>query len=187
MPNQAWVAPLITNAGQDGTSLSSSTTATSILPAVAKYTIPSNFLFNVGQKLRVRGMCRVSNIVTTPGTLTLDIRFGATVVFNGGAMQMSTTAHTTLPLHFDFELQLRTPGSTAALMGYGKVVSQVVNISSADSATGHSILVVPNVTPVVGNTFDATASQQVDMFATFSISNAANLIQLHDYVLESIN
>jgi|SRR5579872_2973477 len=182
-----WVGTLITAQGA-GASLSSSASATSILPAQAKYTLPNNFWDHVGQEMRISGMCDVSNIVTTPGTLTLDIRFGGTVVFNGGAMQLSTTAHTTLPLWFEIYLTLRATGSSANLMGQGRATSQTLSLTAvADSTTTPATLLMPNTTPAVGTNFDATASQQVDMFATFSISNAANLIQLQTYRVESLN
>jgi hypothetical protein len=96
MSLQRWGETLITAQGA-GPTLSNSVTATSILPPQAKITLPNNYFNDVGREFRISGMAQVSNVVTTPGTLTLDIRFGATVVFNGGAMQMSTTAHTTLP------------------------------------------------------------------------------------------
>lgn len=185
--HQYWHSRLTDNQGTDGASLSNSTTATSLLPAVAKFTIPSNFLELAGQRIRVRGLCRLSNIVTTPGTLTLDVRFGSTVVYTSGAMQLSTTAHTTLPITYDIELHVRTPGSAAALFGIGRFTSQCLSLTAvADSTTTPATLIQPNITPAVGNTFDATATQQVDHFATFSIANSGNLIQLHDYVLESI-
>src|SRR5690349_6402703 len=80
----------------DGSALSNSTTATSILPAAAKITLPNNW-WQVGRVVRIKLAGRLSNIVTTPGTLTLYVRMGAIVAFNGGAMNLSTTAHTTLP------------------------------------------------------------------------------------------
>ena len=84
MPIQSWGQTLIT-AQVDGSSLSNSTTATSILPAQAKFTLPANTL-NIGQSLRIKAAGRLSNIVTTPGTLTLDIKFGSTIIFGGGAV-----------------------------------------------------------------------------------------------------
>ena len=89
----SYVQSLIAAHG-DGAALSNSSSATSILPAQAKLTLPANYLDYIGRRLRVTAQGRVSNIVTTPGTLTLDLRLGATVVFNGAAMQL-TTAHTT--------------------------------------------------------------------------------------------
>lgn len=177
--------PLI-RLGKAGPTLSASSTPTSILDSSAKVTVPANFMVGPGDMFKVILAGQISNIVTTPGTLTLDFRLGGTVVFNGGAMQLSTTAHTSVPFWAEFLLTCRGIGSTATLMGQGWIASQAVNISSSDSSASHSILLIPNTAPAVGNTFDSTAAQQADVFATFSISNAANAITLQQFVFESL-
>ena len=93
MSNQAWVEPFVIT-GEDGSALTNSTTATSLLPASRKFTLPSYFFDTIGKTLRFRASGRISTVVTTPGTLTLDIRLGSVVVFNGGAMSLNTTAKT---------------------------------------------------------------------------------------------
>lgn len=178
------VTSLISAQG-DGSALSNSSSATSILPAQAKFTFPANFFDYVGRKLKVSAQGRVSNIVTTPGTLTLDLRLGGTVVFNGGAMQLSTTAHTSVPWWWDVELTLRVTGSSAQFMGQGRFVSQAANISGADSTTGHSVLLTPNTAPALGTAFDATAAEQLDLFAAFSTANTGNAITLHQYEVQT--
>lgn len=189
---QTWQEVLVS--GQvDGNSLSNTTTATSIIPPASRYTLPANYFSNIGKALRVGLAGRISNIVTTPGTLTLDVRMGPTsniIVFNGGAMQLSTTAHTTLPFIVEILLTCRAIGSgtSANLMGQGIASSQTISLTAvADSTTSVSTLMLPNTTPAVGTGFDSTVSMVVDVFAAFSIANAANLIQVHQYVLESLN
>jgi hypothetical protein len=186
--DQHWYAPLMGNDGVDGPSLSNSTAATSILPVNAKRPIPGGFLKLPGEKLRLRLAGRLSNIVTTPGTLQIQLKFGSTVVYDTGAIQLSTTAHTTLPFALEADLELRTPGNAAALFGMGRAWSQcIASTAVADSTYTHASLMVPNSTPAVGNTFDSTAQQIVDVVATFSIANAANLFQLHLFGLDSAN
>jgi hypothetical protein len=191
MSLQSWQETLIT-AQTDGTALNTSTTATSILPAAARYTLPANYL-SIGKMLRVRAMCRLSNIVTTPGTLTLDIRMGPTsniVVFNGGAMQLSTTAHTNVPLVFEAVLTCRAIGNStnANFIGQGWALSQALSLTAvADSTTTPAHLLAPNTAPAVGTGFDSTVAMVVDIYATFSVSNAGNGITLHQYSLESLN
>lgn len=180
----ALVQSLIAAQG-DGAALSNSTTATSLLPAQAKLTIPANYFDYVGRRLRVTAQGRISNIVTTPGTLILDLRLGATVVFNGVAMQLSTTAHTTVPWWWTVELTLRVTGSSANFMGQSMFMSQAANVSSADAITGHSFLMAPNSAPAVGSNFDATAALVLDMFGKFSVADAGNLITLHQYEVQS--
>lgn len=165
----------------DGPALSGTSTATSILPAQAKLTVPANFLDYAGRRLRVTAQGRLSNIVTTPGTLILDLRLGATVVFNGAAMQLSTTAHTNVPWWLEVEMTLRVVGAVASFMGQALFFSQAASISAADPTSGHSFLLAPNSAPAVGSTFDSTAALVLDMFAKFSIADAANAITLHQY------
>lgn len=191
MSNQSWNEVLIT-AQTDGTALNTSTTATSILPAAARCTLPANSLY-IGKQFRISAMCRLSNIVTTPGTLTLDVRMGPTsniVVFNGGAMQMSTTAHTNVPLVFEALLTCRAIGAStsANFMGQGWALSQALSLTAvADSTTTPAHLLAPNTAPAVGTGFDSTVAMVVDLFATFSVSNAGNGITLHQYSLAALN
>jgi hypothetical protein len=191
---QSWVQTQGAN-NADGAALNTSTTATSLLPAAGvnrqPIVLPQNFFYYAGQVLRIRGAGRISNIVTTPGTFTLDVRFttGPIVVFNGGAMQLSTTAHTNVPFRFDIDLTCRSVGSGtgATLFGQGMFFSQAVSVSGADPTTGHSFLMIPNTAPAVGNGFDSTSVQPIDIFGTFSISNAGNGVTLHQLYVESLN
>lgn len=179
----ALIQSLIT-AQSDGAALSNSTAATSLLPSEAKLTVPANYFDYIGRRLKISAQGRLSNLVTTPGTLTIDLRLGG-VIFSGGAMQLSTTAHTTVPWWFDLEMTLRTVGALASFMGQGRFFSQAVSISAADPTSGHSFLMVPNTAPAVGNTFNAATPLILDLFATFSIANAANAITLHQYEVQS--
>ena len=179
------MAQTLVSAQSDGAALASSSSATSLLPVAAKFTFPPSYLDFVGRRLKVRAQGRLSNIATTPGTLTMDIRLGSTVVFNGAAMQLSTTAHTTVPWWMDIDLTVRAVGTAASLMGQGIFMSQAVSISGADPTTGHSMLLIPNSAPAVGTTFDSTAAQMVDLFAKFSVPDPANSITLHQYELTS--
>lgn len=191
MSRQTWQETLIT-AEVDGTALNTSTTATSILPPAARLTLPANY-FSIGKMLRVRAACRLSNIVTTPGTLTFDVRMGPTsniAVFTTGAMQMSTTAHTNVPVVFEAMMTCRAIGAStsANFMGQGWALSQALSLTAvADSTTTPAHLLAPNAAPAVGTGFDSTVAVVVDLFATFSISNAGNGITLHQYSFETLN
>ena len=187
MSLQTWQETLIA-AQVDGTALNTSTTATSILPASAKFTLPTNF-FQIGRVLRIRASGRISNIVTTPGTLTLDVRLGSVVAWNGGAVNLNVVAKTNVSWDLEVLLTCRSIGSgtSAALMGIAKFISESVVGSPVNTAGGSGMLVLPVSAPAVGTGFDSTATQQVDLFAKFSVSDAANSIQLHQYILESLN
>jgi hypothetical protein len=182
MPLQTWQETFI-QAQSDGTAVTS-TGEGSLLPGQAKFTLPANFLDYVGKTLRVRASGRISNIVTTPGTLTLRVKFGAIIVAASSAMQLNTTAQTNVTWWLEWALTARTIGATTAatLMHTGIVTTQ-------SAAVGASPLVgtwlIPASAPAVGTGFDSTVANVVDLTAQFSLTG--NSIQLHQYALESIN
>ena len=181
----------------DGPAQNTFTTAKSIFgvdgtdaSAAAKFTLPANF-FYPGKAVSVRMQGDISNIVTTPGTITFQFMLGAVIAWTSGAINLSTTAHTTLPfwLEIDLVCQVGGAGTQAKLMGQGMIVSQTtVNTSTADSvANTLPSLLLPNTTPAQGTGFDATASQKVDIFVGFSVSNAGNQVRVRQYRLISEN
>jgi hypothetical protein len=188
MSSNSWNQSLIT-AQVDGTALSNSTTATSILPAAAKFVLPSNLLL-IGTKLRIKASGRISTVVTTPGNLTLDVRFGSTVVFNGAATALNVTAQTNATWDLEIDLTCRSIGAStsATMLGTGKWISRAsLNGPAVGTTTGVGTVLLPDTAPAVGTGFDSTASQTVDLFGTFSVANAANSIQLHQYELILLN
>lgn len=177
----------------DGPALSASTSATSLLgsttaAADARATIPTTF-FQIGKKMRIKGAGRISNLATTPGTFTLDIRFGSVVVFTSQAMQLSTTVHTNATFRFEIELTCRAigGGTTANLWGSGEFKSKAVNLSGADPTTSDSFLLMPETSPTTGTGFDSSTAPMIDCFGTFSVNSASNSVTLQDFSAEVLN
>lgn len=181
---QTWDQVLI-NANVVGSGPSNTTTETSVLPAAAKFTIPANF-FYVGAMLRVTMCGQLSNVVTTPGTFDFKFKFGSTAVFDTGALPSSTTAHTTLPHWMDILLTCRAQGTSANFMGQGKTHGIMCLTSGADLTT-HGTLMAPTTAPAVGTNFDSTATQQVDVSLTTSVSTSGTNYTAQQFVLESLN
>lgn len=181
MSLQTWGETLI-SAAVDGTALNTSTTPTSILPAAAKFTLPANFFSVPGKVLRITAQGRIST-TTGPPTITFDVRFGSTVVWNGAAFT-TVASLTNKSWELMTILTCRTIGSAANLLGIGKCTSSIVVGSTGGNA---NTAVLPDSAPAVGNNFDSTAAQVVDLFATWSASSASNSVQLHNYVLEALN
>lgn len=183
---------VIAAAKSDSTAHGASTTATSILPGHARRTIPANF-FYVGQQLRLIATGRMSNIVTTPGTITLDFRLGPTssiAAFTTGAMQLSTTAHTNVAWWLEILMTIREIGNstTANLFGNARMTSQALSLTAvADSTTTPATLLGPNSAPAVGTGFDSTVGNVADLYATWSVNNAGNTITTHQYSLQALN
>jgi hypothetical protein len=173
-----------------GTLLNTYTTAKSILNAEDVISLPANY-FGVGKKLKVRVSGGLSNIVTTPGTITFQMMVGAVIAWTSGAIQLNATAHTLLPFILEFFLRCDSSGSgtAAKLLGMGEARGiQFTNTAAqTDGVNTSSIIQVPATAPAVGTGFDSTVAQKLDFFAGFSISNAGNGVQLYDYTVEEMN
>jgi hypothetical protein len=192
MSIQGWAETLISSQ-IDSTALTNTVTPTSILPPAARFTLPANFFSAIGKTMRIKAFGRVSNIVTTPGTLTLDVRFGTIatpiVVFNGGAMQLNAVAKTNVTWYLEALLTCRSigNGTLATMIGAAQWTSEAVVGSPLPAAGGAGCFNLPASAPAVGTGFDSTTTNVVDLFGTFSIANAGNSIQTHGYALEALN
>jgi hypothetical protein len=176
MSYNSWNQTLITSHG-DGTALTNSTSATSILPGAAKFTLPAN-LFAEGMKLRLLASGRISTAAATPGTITFDMRFGSVVVFNGGASGTVATSATNLTWDLKIDFIIRAIGASTSANGLGTGVLTTAALSATTP-----IMLLPVSAPAAGTGFDSTVSNVVDLFATWSAASASNTITLHNYEL----
>lgn len=177
---------ILTSQYKAGTLLNTYTTAKSVINPEDLITLPPNYE-KVATKFRVRAAGGLSNIVTTPGTVTFQVMMGSIVVWTSGAIQMSTTAHTLIPFWLDVFLRVDSSGSgtNAKMLGMGKLNGIMFTVGSgADSTTVVGEFPVPATAPAVGTGFDSTIANILDFWVGFSISNAGNGIQLYDYEVE---
>lgn len=192
MPDNSYRSVLVCTQA-DGTALASSTTTTSLLPASAKTKIWPLFCRNAEKILKVTAHGRISTVVTTPGTLTLAVRFTdsaatAVDVFSSGAMTLNTTAQTNTPWILEAYMHVRALGSAATLFGWGRWTSHAVIGSAAIGTGGASTQLLPyNAAPAVGTAFNATLENQVDLMGTWTVNSASNSITCHSFILESVN
>lgn len=171
---------LITTQG-DGTAITAAA-ATSCLPALSKYLYPANYL-KVGDVLRFTWAGRISCVVTTPGTARFDVRFGATVIWDSGALNLNTTAKTNVPFTLDLDLYIRTVGASTGTtaLGIAKFQSEAVVGSAANTAGGNGSLLCPVGAPAVGSGWDCTTSNVVDSFFTQTVATGS--MTLHNFSL----
>ena len=188
MSFQSWVETLGV-ASSDGPALTNSITATSLLPAAAKIVLPAQFFDRAGKTLRIKAFGRISTVVTTPGTFAFDIRFGAVAVCACGAMNLNTTAQTNASFTFEVLLVCRSigNGTTATVFGGGSFESRAVVGSPAATVGSAGRVVLNDTAPTVGTGFDSTTAQTVDLFGTWSVASLSNSIQIHQYMIESVN
>jgi len=176
----------------NGTLFNTYTTAKTVLNPTELVQIPGNYL-QIGSKLRIRAWGGLSNIATTPGTVTFQTMLGPTstiVAWTSGALQMTTTANTLSPFMFETVLRVNAVGITtaAALIGGGVVSALNFALSSVANPTlTDGVLAVPAGSPANGTGFDSTVTNVLDFWVGFSISNAGNGVQLYDYTVEQLN
>lgn len=180
MANNAWGVTLI-SAQVAGAALSASTTPTSLLPGAARLNFPSNY-WAIGTQFKVHASGIISTAGAAPGTLTLDFRVGGTVVFNGGASPTLAVSAVNLTWVWDFILTCRSigNGTNATAIGTGVLTSAALSAATP-------IMLTPASAPAVGTGFDSTASNYLDLFATFSVNSASNSIQLLQYGCSMMN
>lgn len=160
--------------------------ATSLLTssaAAGKTTLPADFFRNVGEYLGIRAHGRFSTVITTPGTFRFDVRFGGTVVFDTLAIALATAdAYTNQPWWLEIDLWVDTIGASATLFGNSRLFAANIAGAPATPPKGAFAAITPwNTAPAAGTAFDATASQQVDLF--FTQTAATGSCQLHNYRL----
>lgn len=168
---------------EDGIALASSTTATNILPASASEAYVGAGQLRPGAVICFDFSGRISTLATTPGTLTLELRFGSTAVFSSGPMTLNTTAQTNTHWQLQGELVCRATGLSTSTTMFPKgcrFKSHAVIGSPAPTAGGAGEHLLPyNTAPAVGTGFDFSTSQLITLYATWQTSSASNSIQLH--------
>lgn len=189
MSSQGWAECLVT-AQVDGPTLATFTTAATILPNQAIYTLPANYFDKAGKMLRIRAGGRISSF--TSGTFTFNFSFGTLAspisVWTPGAIT-TIISLTNITWHLDLDLVCRTvgAGTAATMLGIGRLTSGILTGSTAGGVTGAFSWLLPSSAPAVGSGFDSTITNVANLFCACSVSNAANGITLHTYSLESLN
>ena len=168
------------------------TTAKSVLDAADLVQLPINYLY-VGAKFRIRVAGVLSNIVTTPGTVTFQVMMGAVVAWTSGAIQMTTTANTTTPIVLEIILRVtaldtgsgQTPVTAATLFGNGFVAGLDLTIGAgANPTVTDTIAMIPATAPVNGTVFASSTTENLDFWVGFSLSG--NVFSMTDYIVEQL-
>jgi hypothetical protein len=173
----------------DGSALTAAAAA-SMLPGQAKFTFPASYL-KIGDVFHVTASGRISCVVTTPGTARYDWRWGPTsniVVFDSQAMNLNTTAQTTVGWWLDFICTCRSVGSgtSATFFGSGLWSSIAIIASPAAAAGAPGAYVLPyNTTPAAGTGFDSTVSNVWDSFFTQTVATGSMTAHQYRVVYET--
>ena len=168
------------------------TSATSVVGVSDQLPIIAPPNYYAGHKWVIDFTAAVSNIATTPGTMNFQVVLGGIVVYDSGALILTTTAHTLLPVIGQIHLTLDTSGNgtLAKCRGRGVFSGQMLQQTGAalaDAATASQTVIAPATTLVLSNGFNSAQANALDFFAGFSISNAGNGVQLWDYEVTDRN
>lgn len=160
----------------DGTQISNSTSETIICP---DFNIQAYYMAP-GRTLRIWGFYVMSNVVTTPGTLTLRCRWGGaggTTLVASGAQGLDTTARTNSIGAFLINIVCRTAGATGTFMSGGIMWGNVLSSTAANLLP--ALLGSAGAPLASGNaavTVDTTTAKLLSCTAQFSVStNPTNL------------
>jgi hypothetical protein len=184
MPMQTWMETIAAGT-TDSVAVANTVTETTIAPVNAKIVLPSNYFDRSGASLRLLAGGRISTVVTSPGTLTFKVKLGATAAATFTTGTLNTTAQTNAVWWLEWYLTARTNGSATSFMH----IAQLMSAALANAATNPPIptAVYPTTAPAVGATFDGTVANTLDVTAQWSVANAANSIQTHMLMVQSLN
>ncbi len=172
-----------------GSAFATYTTAKTVLNQTELVQFPPNYL-TVGSTFRIRVKGALSNIVTTPGTVTFQVMLGTIAVWTSGAIQLNATAHTSLPFWLEVDLRVDTigTGTTAKFMATGEVhgIQFTKTAAQVDAVNTEGAFSAPATLPSVGTGFDSTIATVLDFFVGFSISNSGNGVQVQMYTVEQL-
>jgi hypothetical protein len=186
MSLQTWQETLM-QSQIDGTAVTTATPGASLLPPAAVLTLPANW-WAIGRVLKIKILGRVSNRVTGPDTLTINVRYGAIQIAASQAIPINVLAKTNVSFILEWLLTCRSIGNStlATCMHQGLFTSESVIGAPLPAAGGQSTMLIPASAPAVGTGFDSTVAGTIDVFAFWS-TGAVNSIMSHQYTLESMN
>lgn len=176
MSIQTWTE-LLANITAD----SSAVTGTGEAILVPDVTLPANYMYP-GRVLRAYISGKISNVVTTPGTITLRARWGGvagTILVASPAISQNIIAQTDDQWEAEFVITCRSAGTSGTFLTCGSAVFG--NIIAASAGTVTLIPAASNAAVTV-NTVAATA---ISFSAQFSA--ASNSVTSMTYLLSSLN
>jgi hypothetical protein len=183
VPNY-FASPLILDVA-DGAQILNTTSETILCPDFSF--AASDPLLYQGAAFNIRCWFDVSNVVTTPGTLTLRIRWGGvagTVLASTGAVALSTTARSNYSGSLDADLVVRSIGSAGSMFCQGRVFLNDVPVAADSLPQGIYTMgsAGANVPAVVGS-LDTTTAKALSVTGQFSVSTATTQLTNHIRIL----
>jgi hypothetical protein len=172
----------------DGTAVSNTTTETIVCP---DFNIPAFYMLP-GRTLRLWAFGVNSNVVTTPGTLTVRVRWGGvagTVLLATAAQGLDTTAHTNALWNCYAHIVCRTAGSSGTFMSGG-----AVNVFNLLASTAANLLPAlwgsagaPGASGNATVTVDTTTAKLLSVTSASSVATSPTNVTCQQRIIEVLN
>lgn len=172
----------------DGAQILNSTSETIMVP---DFTLPANYMVQ-GRMLKYTLFFDNSTVITTPGTITLKLRWGGvagtTLATSGAYAPDPTAASTTVSGYVEWYLIARAaPGATASSFTMGRMWLNDYDDASATTIIGNlNMHVIPASAPAAVN-IASNAANALTPTCTFSVATATTQLTTHLALLESLN
>ena len=179
MSKQGWVENLVSPV-VDAAQISNTTAETIMIPDVA---IPASYFYG-GRTVRVRLMGKMSNVVTTPGTLTLRVRWGGvggTVLVASAALTLNTTAQTNAQIIIEFNITCRVEGNP------GKLIVSGWDCLGLSAATQGRVDLIPASGQAEVGSLDLNSATSLSFTAQFSVATNPTNLTIQQVTFESLN
>lgn len=150
-------------------------------------TIPANYMQD-GRSIRITAMFKFSNVVTTPGTITIRLRWGGvagTILAQTSGIALNTTAQTDIMGRIIIEVTTRINGSSGSLLAMGMVelAQQLAASNNQQNFMGSAGGASTNTPAAV--TVDLTADTALSL--TYASTVATGSCTGMNYYIESLN
>lgn len=155
---------------------------------VPDFSVPAGYM-TVGRLLKYTLIGRQSTAITTPGTITLRLRWGGvggvSVAASGAFAPDSTAAATNLTWMVEWWVQCRTVGTTGTFIGAGRIEWSDYDDASAAALVGNlNMRMAPTSAPATASV-DTTIDKLIS--PTYQESAATGSMTTHIAFLESVN
>jgi hypothetical protein len=172
----------------DGTQVLNSTTETIMCP---DFTFAADVM-EVGDAFKYTLLGSISTVITTPGTITLRLRWGGvggtSLAASGAFAPDPDAASTTVSYCVEWYVVTRSVGSAGSMLAMGKIVwPDYDNASLSTLGNNLGMLMAPVSAPAATGSLDTTTAKALSPTVQFSVATATTQLTNNIAILESLN
>jgi hypothetical protein len=160
-------------------------------------TLPQNWFGLAGKRVWFRAMGKMSNVVTTPGTVTFKLRWSTpgvgitgNLLATTGAIPFAPVAATDNLWWVDVWVVCEAPSQTTtslSLLAYGQ--AHIANIVDPGTTGADRLSYMPPAGTALANvtTLDGTVQKALTLTVTFSVATAGTVATVRDCWITALN